>query len=136
MRSSIVWITRLVDRALDIGAADSDDEDTRLRKRGLLLTVWGVVLLAPLWAVVYFALGRPISGSIPLAYVIVSVVSLIIVARRGWSDHLRTSQVVLILFLPALLQWSLGGFGPVVLSSSGHSVPPSERSCSRTAARP
>jgi len=103
-------ISSLLDRGLSIGAADDDGEDVRLRKRGLLMVVWGVVLLAPIWSVVYLALGRPLSAAIPGTYVVISLISLAMVARRGWSDGLRSSQVILILFLPALLMWSLGGF--------------------------
>lgn len=100
----------LIGRVLAVGSLPTDDDETRLRKRGLMLTVWAIVLLGSPWGIVYLALGRPLSAAIPGAYVVASLAGIAIIARRGWTDHFRTSQIMLILFLPALLQWSLGGF--------------------------
>jgi guanylate cyclase len=100
----------IIDRGLAVGSRPTDDAQTRLRKRSLLLFVWTITLLAPPWVIVYLALDRPLSAAIPLGYEVFSVLSIAVIARRGWSDLFRRSQILLILMLPALLQWSLGGF--------------------------
>jgi adenylate cyclase len=101
---------RLVRRALAVGTLPTDDEQTRLRKSGLMLIAWSVSLLATVWVLVDLVLGRPLSAAIPLTYQTVTIVSIGLIARFGWSPLFKTSQVILIVFLPALLMWTLGGF--------------------------
>jgi class 3 adenylate cyclase len=67
-------------------------------------------VLTPAWIGIYFALGLPVSAAIPLAYLIVSIVSVSIFARTKRYRAFRLIQLTLLLVLPFLLQWSLGGF--------------------------
>lgn len=105
------WMTGLV----SIGTLPGDDEDERLRKASLVLTVMMVAAMAIVWVATYASLGLYLSAAIPLAYQVISVASLFALARTGRFDPFRTSQLALILLLPFLLQWSLGGF----VASSG-----------------
>jgi class 3 adenylate cyclase len=61
------------------------------------------------------SLGLYVPAAIPFAYQVLTITSLIALARFGRFDFFRTSQLTLILLLPMLLQWSLGGF----VASSG-----------------
>jgi class 3 adenylate cyclase len=74
-----------------------------------------VTALAVVWVVTYFVLGRYVSAAIPFAYQIISIASLVVLARTGRFASFRSSQLSLMVLLPVLLQWSLGGF----VASSG-----------------
>jgi adenylate cyclase len=101
-----IWARRLV----TIGALPEDGEDERLRKASLVLTATMITVMAVVWVATYASLGLYLSAGIPLAYQVISIVSLIALARTGRFDVFRTSQLALIMLLPVLLQWSLGGF--------------------------
>ncbi len=100
------WTGRLA----AIGHAPGDDADARLRKATLTLASASITILASAWTLVYLALGRPASAAIPLAYQLASILSLVVLARTKRDDVFRISQVGLMVCLPVLLQWSLGGF--------------------------
>ena len=72
------------------------------------------------WGFGYFLLSLPVSGSIPLSYSFISAASLLYFFRTKHYTFFCRSQLTLILVLPFLLQWSLGGLtasGAVVLWS-------------------
>ncbi len=96
----------------------SDREHQRLRKVVLLLLAVIYTVLGILWGGAYLILGFPLAGSIPLAYSALSAAGLLYFYRSKHYGALCYSQLILILFLPAILQWSLGGFtisGAVIL---------------------
>jgi len=62
------------------------------------------------WSVVYATLGLRLAAAIPLLYAVITVAGLILLARTRRIGLFRASQMTLWLFLPFLLQWSLGGF--------------------------
>jgi serine phosphatase RsbU (regulator of sigma subunit) len=88
----------------------SDMEEKRLRKVVLLLLAGIYTVLGILWGGTYLALGFPFSGSIPLAYSVLSGAGLLYFLRSKNYGFLCISQLILILLLPFFLQWSLGGF--------------------------
>ncbi len=63
-----------------------------------------------MWVATYLALGLPASAAIPFSYQVVTVVTLAVFARTKDYGFFRFSQVILIILLPFLLQWSLGGY--------------------------
>ena len=101
---------RLIERVARIGGRPDDPPDLRIRKGTLSLTAISITALASVWVLMYLALGRPLSAAIPLSYQVASILSLWWFARTGRYDTFRVTQVVLMLLLPVLLQWSLGGF--------------------------
>ncbi len=102
------WIYQLSDAA----SRPSDTDEQRLRKAVLILLAGICTTLGVFWAIAYIALGRPRAGIFPLAYSVISTVSLVYFFRsRGYKFFCR-AQLSLILILPVLLQWSLGGFAP------------------------
>ena len=112
------WLERLppwVKRIATIGVASDDSEEERLRKASLVLTATIVTVLAVVWVATYAMLGLYVSAAIPFGYQVISVASVVLLARTGRFGLFRTSQLTLMLVLPVLLQWSLGGF----LASSG-----------------
>jgi adenylate cyclase len=101
---------RLLGRLALVGAAPGDSEEVRVQKATLTLAAVIVTLLAVVWVATYFALGLPVSAAIPFAYQVASVVSLVAFARTTDFRFFRFSQLMLMLLLPFLLQWSLGGY--------------------------
>jgi len=106
MRSVVAWIERL----LVAGARPDDSYEERLRKASLVLGAGLITILACAWTGTYFALGLPRSAAIPLTYQLATVVTLVAFLRTGRFRVLALTHLVLMLFLPFLLQWSLGGF--------------------------
>jgi class 3 adenylate cyclase len=107
------WLERLPGWArslVTIGALPADDEEDRLRKASLVLTAIMVSVLAVFWVGTYGLHGLYVSAAIPFTYQLISIGSLLMLARTGRFEVFRTSQLTLMLLLPMLLQWSLGGF--------------------------
>jgi adenylate cyclase len=103
-------IRRLIERLAFLGVAPDDSDDIRVQKVTLTLAAITVTVLSVVWVGTYMALGLPASAAIPFAYQVVSVVTLVVFARTKDYRFFRFSQVVLIVLLPFLLQWSLGGY--------------------------
>jgi adenylate cyclase len=101
---------RPLERLALIGIASSDSDDIRVQKGALTLAVVTSTVLSVVWVGTYLAVDRPLSAAIPFAYQVASVVSLIAFARTKDYRFFRFSQIVLIILLPFLLQWSLGGY--------------------------
>jgi serine phosphatase RsbU (regulator of sigma subunit) len=110
------WIERLS----QAGSLASDTQEVRLRKAVLIFLASAYSIFGVLWGLGYLALGLAVSGSIPLSYSIISGFSLIYFFQTKNYQFLCRIQLILILVLPFVLQWSLGGFaasGAVVLWS-------------------
>ena len=99
-----------VAKAAAIGAQPSDTPDERLRKSALVLSSLLITALSFIWVGTYAALGLWRSALIPLAYQLASLIGLVFLARTKRYGVFRASQVTMMLLLPFLLQWSLGGF--------------------------
>jgi adenylate cyclase len=108
----------ILERVAAIGTLPGDSEDERIRKGALTVSTCIVCLLTPVWVITYLALGLPLSASIPLAYLVASLASLAVFARTKRYRAFRQMQLGMMLVLPFLLQWSLGGFA----ASSGVSL--------------
>jgi serine phosphatase RsbU (regulator of sigma subunit) len=81
----------------------------------VIYTIAGLV-----WGFGYLLFGLPVSGSIPLSYSFISAASLLYFFKTKHYKFFCRSQLTLILILPFILQWSLGGLtasGAVVLWS-------------------
>ena len=87
-----------------------DSDEVRVQKVTLTLAAVIVTVLSVIWVGTYLALGLPVSAAIPFGYQVASVVSLVAFARTKDYRLFRFSQIVLMLLLPFLLQWSLGGY--------------------------
>ena len=106
MRRPEYWIERLA----NAGSLPSDRPEERLRKAVLVFLASIYCFAAILWGISYFVLGLPLAGCIPLAYSVLSGLSLFYFFRGKRYGMFRFTQLSLILLLPSLLQFSLGGF--------------------------
>jgi class 3 adenylate cyclase len=104
------WASRAVARAAAAGSLPTDSPDERLRKSALVLSSLLITSLSFIWVGTYAALGLWRSAFIPLAYQVASLVGLALFARTRRYSAYRASQVAMMLLLPFLLQWSIGGF--------------------------
>ena len=102
-RGLVDWLSR-------VGAQPADPPEERTRKAAAVFGASLIAVLACAWTGTYFALGLPVAASIPLAYQVTSAASFFYLFRTKRFAFFRTSQLVLILGLPFLLQWALGGF--------------------------
>lgn len=93
-----------------IGANPLDSSDVRLQKTLLVRASLFFIAAGAAWGVLYIIFAEPLAGAIPLGYVIFSTLSVISFAITRRYALFRLSQLLLILFLPFLLQLALGGF--------------------------
>jgi guanylate cyclase len=103
-------IQRLLSSIGRIGADPNDDDDIRLRKSLLVMCAFPFMLAGLLWGVMYFFFDEPLSGSIPISYSFISMLSIINFGRTRQYYFFRFSQLLLILLLPFILMISLGGY--------------------------
>jgi adenylate cyclase len=99
-----------VGQAASIGSLPTDTPDERLRKSALVLSSLLITIVTFIWVGTYAALGLWRSALIPLAYQVASLVGLAFFARTKRYGVYRASQLAMMLLLPFLLQWSIGGF--------------------------
>jgi class 3 adenylate cyclase len=100
----------LVRRVARVGVRPGDEADVVQRKQTLTIGALTMTLLAVVWIATYLVLARPLSAAIPFLYQVVSTVGLLAFARTGEFAPFRATQLTLMLSLPFLLQWTLGGF--------------------------
>ncbi|HEY0070143.1 MAG TPA: adenylate/guanylate cyclase domain-containing protein [Chloroflexia bacterium] len=104
-----------LDKLGNAGLLPTDSEEDCLRKTILAYSASLIIVLAIFWVVVYSLLGLWLSAAIPLAYQIISIATLFRFARTKQYVAFRFVQLLMMLVLPVLLQWSLGGY----VASSG-----------------
>ena len=104
------WVDARLMRLAMIGCAPGDDESTRLRKSALVLATTSITVMSTAWVLIYLAFDRPAAAALPLTYQVCSIIGLAWFARHHRLRPFGLSQIALILTLPFLLQWSLGGF--------------------------
>lgn len=108
---------RLLNWWVNRGAAPEDSDDLRLKKAVMTIISSSIATLAIFWGSLYSYPGYPQSGAIPLGYAVASFSSTLYFFHTKRFSFFCFSQQLLILLLPFLLMWSLGGFanGSVVL---------------------
>ena len=100
----------LLERAAAVAVLPDDSEEERVRKAALILLVALIVPLSTVWVVTYAALGLWWSAVIPLGYQVLSAVVLAELLRTKRFRRFVSVELSLMLLLPFVLQWSLGGF--------------------------
>jgi len=101
----------------EMGVAPTDSEDLRLKKAVMTIVSSSIAFLAIFWGSLYIYTGYPLSGAIPFSYAIISFSSTLHFFKTKRFAFFCFSQQLLILLLPFLLMWSLGGFanGSIVM---------------------
>ncbi|CAI6152090.1 MAG: hypothetical protein SPLUMA1_SPLUMAMAG1_01410 [uncultured Sulfurimonas sp.] len=92
-----------------MGIKPTDSETIQLKKISITMVP---VIIAPvgfIWSILYFSLGHSIPASIPMLYTLLSILSVLHFRRTKDIAFIQKTQMTLILILPFLLMWSLGG---------------------------
>jgi diguanylate cyclase (GGDEF)-like protein len=110
-------LPELLRRWPTLGVAQGDPEELRLKKEVMTTVSSSIAFLAIFFGGLYAYSGYPLSGAIPLGYSLISFTSTLYFFRTKQFNFFCLSQQLLILLLPFLLMWSLGGFanGSVVM---------------------
>lgn len=106
----IKLLKQILNNLLKIGASESDSESTLLKKSSITIVP---VMMGPVglvWSLIFFALDQNLSATIPLFYTIASIFSLWHFHKTKNIQTIQKIQMVLVLIVPFVLMWSLGGF--------------------------
>ena len=100
----------LLRRVAMVGSAEEDSDLVRLRKRTLNLAAFLIAVVTPLWTTLYLLLGLWVSAAIPFAYAVVTFTFLWLCSRFPLYRWFRIVEMSMMIMLPFVLQFSLGGF--------------------------
>lgn len=97
------------------GIEPGDAEELRLKKVVLLFACGLMIAAAAIWLALYKSLGLPMSASLPVAFQAASLATLVYYLISLNFDVFRAVQLGMFLFVPFVVQWSIGNF----ISASG-----------------
>ena len=105
------WMVNLGRRVI----SSEDSEQDKLNKTLAIFASGLMGFGAMLWLAIYWAMGIKFSATVPLSYLVISAVSLGLYLWKRNFEMFRFIQVSLFLFVPFIMQWSIGSY----VSSSG-----------------
>lgn len=97
-------------KCIEIGVLPQDSESVRLKKISITIVP---LIMGPagfIWALIYFSLGHHLSALIPFTYALISIFNLLHFSISKNILVIEKPQMILVLIVPFLLMWSLGGF--------------------------
>ncbi|MDP2793463.1 MAG: adenylate/guanylate cyclase domain-containing protein [Sulfurisoma sp.] len=92
------------------GIEPGDDEELRLNKSLLMLATGLVSITSMLWLVIYWALGPQLSSTLPVAFQLLLAGNMLLYIRTRNFNFFRLTQIALFLFMPFVMQWTIGSF--------------------------
>jgi diguanylate cyclase (GGDEF)-like protein/PAS domain S-box-containing protein len=95
---------------LVIGVSPSDTEALRLKKISITTVPLIMVPTGIVWALIYYFFDHWESALLPLAYSVISIFNLWRFSKTKNLVVIQKTQMVLVLLVPFMLMWSLGGF--------------------------
>jgi len=105
------WMANLGRRVI----SSEDSEQDKLNKTLAIFASGLMGFGAMLWLAIYWAMGIKFSATVPLTYLVISAGSLGLYLWKRNFELFRFIQVSLFLFVPFIMQWSIGSY----VSSSG-----------------
>jgi class 3 adenylate cyclase len=111
LQSLRAWLNGLSGRVIN----EQDSEQEKLNKTLLIFACGLMGFGSVLWLALYWAMGIKFSSTVPLSYLGISALSLAYYIYTLNFAVFRTLQVSLFLFMPFIMQWSIGSY----VSSSG-----------------
>jgi class 3 adenylate cyclase len=103
-------VARQIRQVLEIGCLPADSDQEKVTKEVFVVIGLCAAIAGVLWAVMYTALGKPLSGLIPLT---ISVAVAVVIARFVATKRLGLLPYPILglgIILPLSLQLSLGGY--------------------------
>ena len=107
--------SRMFGRLSDRVFSPTDTAELRLHKTLLIFACGLMGLAAMLWLVIYRVMGVQYSSTVPLTYLMVSAATLGVYLWNRNFEFFRLAQTSLYLFVPFIMQWSIGSY----VTSSG-----------------
>ena len=99
-----------IDNFFKIGVSKNDNENTRLQKASIVIIPLVMIPASLIWSAIYFYYENYFSALIPLSYSIISLINLYYFNKTKSVSTILNTQMTLVLFIPFILMWSLGGF--------------------------
>jgi class 3 adenylate cyclase len=84
--------------------------EERLSGDMLMLTTGFMMCAAALWLAIYWSMGYQYSTAIPLAFQVLSAITIVLYWKYRKLQTFAIFQLALILFTPFAMQWSIGNF--------------------------
>lgn len=100
----------LLNKLSYIGVLPTDCENTVSKKTALTMLPFYTLIPALVWAFIYLLLDNFEAFLVPMFYVVASLLSIFALYKTKNFVIFEIIQLLLILFLPFLLMWILGGF--------------------------
>ena len=97
------------------GVEPADSEDLRLKKEVALFACGLMIAASAIWLALYWGLHISLSASLPLGFQLASLATLLYYLYTLNFEAFRAVQLGLWLFVPFVVQWSIGNF----VSASG-----------------
>lgn len=104
-------LSRVTDRVI----TPTDSGELKLHKTLLIFACGLMGAASMLWLLIYHAMGIKYSATVPLTYLTVSALTLAIYLWNLNFEFFRLAQTSLYLFVPFIMQWSIGSY----VTSSG-----------------
>ena len=91
-----------------VSEAKPYEQEEKLHRDLLIFAAAFMNLAVVLWLAIYWVMGIDFSANVPLAYQLISVGSLVHFSRYKNFEVFRFIQLSLFLFVPFIMQWSIG----------------------------
>ncbi|MDA7818324.1 GGDEF domain-containing protein [Sulfurimonas sp.] len=102
--------TKLFDYCIQEASLESDTQQIKIKKAFVLLLPLVLGVLGIVWSILYLSFGALVPAIFPLLFSINAVISFYYLKKTKNINTFRNIQIVVLLFIPFLLMWSLGGF--------------------------
>ncbi len=99
-----------IERLRNAGIEPGDNDEQRLNKSLLMLATGLVSAASMLWLVIYWVLGPQLSSTLPFIFQLLLAGNMVVYILTRNFDFFRISQLALFLFVPFVVQWSIGNF--------------------------
>ena len=106
----LIFLKKYLKKYTELGIAPTDSDSLRLKKISITIVPLIVGPAGFIWSLIYFNLNHYFSGFIALSYALISLVNLWYFYKTKNLGNIQKTQLILVLILPFLLMWSLGGF--------------------------
>lgn len=110
MTPSTAASDRFIDRLRRAGIEPDDNADVQLNKQLLMLATGLISVASMLWLAIYWAMGPQFPVTWPYLFQITLAANVVIYILTRNFNFFRVSQLVLFLFAPFVMQWSIGNF--------------------------
>ncbi|MDH4234021.1 MAG: hypothetical protein OEV15_02645, partial [Gallionella sp.] len=91
-----------------IAEATTYRQEDKLRRELLIFACAFMNFAVVLWLAIYWMMGLHFSANVPLVYQLISVASLVYFWKTRKFEIFRFVQLSLFLFVPFVMQWSIG----------------------------